>query len=80
MNSEHINNAHEVIPDQYKFFQEFIKEATLPPYFKIGSASELLGFHTGGDAADWINHDLGIPACEVELGNPKQIKNFEHDA
>lgn len=79
-NADHINNANKLIPDQFKFFQEFISEAPLPRYFKIGPASELLGFHSGGDAADWINYELGIPACEVELGNTIQIKNFEQDA
>ena len=79
-NAEDINIASQLIPKQYQFFQEFINEASLPQYFKIGSASELLSFHTGGDAADWINYELGIAACEVELGNTKQIKNFEHDA
>jgi len=34
----------------------------------IGPSTETLGIVAGGDAGDWINHELNIPAAEAELG------------
>lgn len=34
----------------------------------IGASTETIGIVAGGDAGDWINHELHIPAVEAELG------------
>ena len=54
-------------------FEELIEEAELPEEFKIGPASETIGFHTGGSSGDWINNHLGVPAAEVEIGGSEEI-------
>ena len=54
---------------------------------KIGPSTEVMGMAAGGDAGDWINYQLGIPAAESELGLwaeyqlnwfPKTEKNAFH--
>jgi hypothetical protein len=56
------------------FFSELIEEAEFPEDFKMGPASETIGFHTGGSAGDWINNHLGVPAAEVEIGQAEQMQ------
>ena len=68
-NFEMPNNAFVEIPDTMQFFKELIEEAEFPEEYKIGPATETLGFDTGGSSGDWINKQLGVPAAEVEIGS-----------
>ena len=72
-NYEMPNNAFVEIPDTMQFFKELIEEAEFPEEYKIGPATETLGFDTGGSSGDWINKQLGVPAAEVEIGSAEQI-------
>ena len=42
---------------------------------KIGPSTEIMGFPAGGDAADWISKELGIPAAEAELGEQTEYRD-----
>ena len=42
----------------------------------IGASTETIGIVAGGDAGDWINHELHIPAVESELGLWRSYDEF----
>jgi hypothetical protein len=42
----------------------------------IGASTETIGIVAGGDAGDWINHELHIPAVEAELGLWRSYDEF----
>lgn len=45
-----------------------MEDSKFPDNMKIGPSTEVMGMAAGGDAGDWINKELGIPAAEAELG------------
>jgi hypothetical protein len=45
-----------------------VDQAKFAPGTDIGPSTETLGFQAGGDAGDYIVHDLGVPAAEAEIG------------
>ena len=49
-------------------FEEILEEADTPPGLKVGTAGELLGYTSPGEASDWIMAATGIPAISPELG------------
>lgn len=49
-----------------------MNDADFPESASIGPSPDLL-YKVGGDAADWIVHELGIPAAEYELGVGKEL-------
>ena len=62
-------------PYMHKFFSEIVQEAEIPKDMQIGSAPEVL-YEAGGDFADWVASDLGIPAAENEIGARKDFPKF----
>ena len=55
-------------PDIKQIFAEIIESSDFAEGMDIGPSTETLGIVAGGDAGDWINHELNIPAAEAELG------------
>lgn len=56
-------------PEIENLFREFIGETKFPEGTDIGPSGDTLQIRAGGDAADWIAHELGIPAAEAEIGS-----------
>lgn len=63
-------------PESNKILQEIVKEAQFPEGMAIGASTETIGIVAGGDAGDWINHALHIPAVEAELGVWRAYNEF----
>ena len=72
-NFEEPNESFSEIPETMSLFEELVEEAEFPEEYKMGPASETIGFLTGGSSGDWINSHLGVPAAEVEIGGNEQI-------
>ena len=53
-------------------FHEIATEATFPRDEDLGPSEQNLGIIAGGDAGEWISHNLLIPATEAELGDKSQ--------
>jgi len=67
-NSMKENILDEAYPRQAALFEEILEEADTPPGLKVGTAGELLGYTSPGEASDWIMAATGIPAISPELG------------
>ena len=67
-NSLSDNILNEAYPRQAELFKEILEEAETPEGLKVGTASELLGYTSPGEASDWILAATGIPAISPELG------------
>ena len=67
-NSLKDNILNEAYPRQADLFREILEEAYTPEGLKIGTAGELLGYTSPGEASDWIMAATGIPAISPELG------------
>lgn len=50
-------------------FKEIASESKFPESEDIGPSVQNIGIVAGGDAGDWITHELQIPAAEAEIGD-----------
>ena len=55
-------------PVQFKLFEEILAEGHPPNGLRVGTAYDLLGYTSPGEASDWILAATGIPAISPELG------------
>lgn len=67
-NGELPNSLYQQNPEIKQIFSEIVEDSTFADNMKIGPSTEVMGMAAGGDAGDWINYALGIPAAESELG------------
>ena len=74
-NSLQNNILEEAYPTQAALFKEILEEAETPDGMKIGTANELLGYTSPGEASDWILAATGIPAISPELGTKDPASN-----
>lgn len=51
-----------------QIFSEIVNDATFPDGTTMGPSGDSLQIRAGGDAGDWITHELNIPGAEFELG------------
>lgn len=79
-NSLSNNILDEAYPRQAELFNEILEEAYTPEGLKVGTANELLGYTSPGEASDWILAATGIPAISPELGtNDPASQGFRLD-
>jgi hypothetical protein len=50
-----------------------VTDVKFPHGTKFGQPANTLGYSVGGDAADWIINELGIPVIEPEVGLLEQM-------
>ena len=50
-------------------FAEIVQDATFPEGTDMGPSGVTLQIMAGGDAGDWITHELGINGAEAEIGS-----------
>ena len=75
-NGEVSNQFAQENPESSKVMQEIVKESKFPEGMTIGASTETMGIVAAGDAGDWINHELHIPAVEAELGLWRSYNEF----
>ena len=56
-------------PGLRQIYSEIVRDATFPDRTDIGPSGDSLQIRAGGDAGDWIAHELGIAGAEYELGS-----------
>lgn len=67
-------------PVQFELFEEILAEGHPPNGMKVGTAPDLLGYASPGEASDWILAATGIPAVSPELGtDDKATEAFRLD-
>lgn len=62
-------------PVQFALFEEILAEGHPPNGLKTGTAHDLLGYTSPGEASDWILAATGIPAISPELGTDDPATN-----
>jgi len=62
-------------PRQFALFEEILKEGHPANGLKVGTAFDLLGYTSPGEASDWILAATGIPAISPELGTDNPDTN-----
>lgn len=60
---------------QFALFEEILAEGHPPNGLKVGTAHDLLGYTSPGEASDWILAATGIPAISPELGTDDPATN-----
>ena len=60
---------------QFALFEEILAEGHAPNGLKVGTAHDLLGYTSPGEASDWILAATGIPAISPELGTDDPATN-----
>ena len=58
----------DAFPRQFKLFEEIVAEGHPAVGMRTGTAHDLLGYISPGEASDWILAATGIPAISPELG------------
>lgn len=65
----------EAYPRADALFKELLHESYTPDGLKVGTANDLLGYTSPGEASDWIMAATGIPAISPELGTSDPASN-----
>lgn len=68
-NGKFPNVLTEKYQDIAEVFKEIASESKFPEQEDIGPSVQNIGIVAGGDAGDWITHELKIPAAEAEIGD-----------
>ena len=67
-------------PVQFALFEEILNEGHPANGLRVGTAHDLLGYTSPGEASDWILAATGIPAISPELGtDDPQTRAFRLD-
>ena len=69
------NLIQDAYPTQFALFEEILAEGHPPNGLKVGTAHDLLGYTSPGEASDWILAATGIPAISPELGTDDPATN-----
>ena len=69
------NLIQDAYPVQFALFEEILAEGHPPNGLKVGTAHDLLGYTSPGEASDWILAATGIPAISPELGTDDPATN-----
>ena len=69
------NLIQDAFPRQFALFEEIIAEGHPANGLKVGTAHDLLGYTSPGEASDWILAATGIPAISPELGTDDKATN-----
>jgi len=62
-------------PTQFALFEEILDEGHPANQLKVGTAHDLLGYTSPGEASDWILAATGIAAISPELGTDNPATN-----
>lgn len=74
------NLMQDAYPRQFALFEEILSEGHPADGLKVGTAYDLLGYTSPGEASDWIMAATGIPAISPELGtDDKASEGFRLD-
>ena len=69
------NLIQDAYPVQFALFEEILAEGHPANGLKVGTAHDLLGYTSPGEASDWIMAATGIPAISPELGTDDPATN-----
>ena len=69
------NFIQDAYPRQFALFEEILAEGHPANELKVGTAHDLLGYTSPGEASDWILAATGIPAISPELGTDDPATN-----
>jgi len=69
------NFIQDAYPVQFALFEEILAEGHPANGLKVGTAYDLLGYTSPGEASDWIMAATGIPAISPELGTDDPATN-----